>query len=350
MGLSARQGLAVVALVGSTGFDLFNSTYIWPKLIAGALALICYLLIADDGDRFGPAAGAQTWVATGLCAGLALMCHGGVLFGMVPLLPAALRRARQARFRHVLLGCAVLAAIVLPWSAWQRLEEPPGNALVKFAFAGTWGFGEEGVSVWDTVRTAYLGVTFDEWLTQRWNAIRSLLGAYVDPLLNHVTQRAYGESVAGRSRLADFLFLFPSMRFLNLGWLAMALLAWRSSSGTTRDLKPWHLARIGLAGVAVTVIVLWRIHVIHTLSYMSVLLITVALATALIGITSTFARLAVAAQFAYFVTVWILDPLLGGPRLRWDIALAAAATLVLGWRLLHLAALVDEGPRPSTRR
>jgi hypothetical protein len=347
VGQSARQTVGVVALVGSTGFTLFNSTYIWPKLIAGALALVCYLVLTDDGERYGSAAGVQRWVATGLCGGLSLMCHGGVFTGMLPLVPTALRRATHARPWHVLVGVAVFAAVLLPWTAWQHFEEPPGNALVKFAFAGTWGFGEERMSAWETVRRAYATITLDQWLNDRWNAARSLFGAYLDPLLFWMTRLPNEGALAGRLRLSDCLYFFPSLRFLNVGWLALCLLAWRPSVIRARPRPLRHMAWAGLAGVAVAVLALWRIHIVHTLSYLSVLLVTVALAVVLVSARSPLARMAVAAQLVYFLIVWVALPLRWAPQVRWDVAVFAVLALAFGWRLFRLATLVDEAEGPQ---
>ena len=350
IGLTARQALGVVTLVGATGFALFNSTYVWPKLIAGALALICYLEISDEGEGYARAAGAQKWVAIGLCAGLSLMCHGGVFLGMAPLLPAALRRTARGRVWHALVGAAVLAAVVLPWMAWQHFEEPPGNALVKFAFAGTWGFGEEGISVWETVRRTYAPITRDQWLCDRWNGVRSLFGAYLDPLVSWITRLPNQGTLAERLRLSDFLHFFPSLRFLNVGWLALCLLPWYPAVTRCRPRALWHMALVGLAGVAFAVLVLWRIHIVHTLSYLSVLLVVVALAAALITTRSALARVAAAAQMAYFVIVWVVFPLRWAPRTRWDVAGAALLTLACGWRLLHAATLLDASEKPEASR
>lgn len=344
MRLQRRSAFVTVALVGCTGFALFNTTYIWAKLIGGGLALVGYVLLARA--RAGEQSlGLESWLAFGVSMALSLMSHGGVVFGLVPLAPLAARAVLRSRARHVAAGTLTAALVLLPWVVWQRTVDPPGNALVKFAFAGTWGFDEEDVGVWATVERAYRSVSPGEWLYARLEAVKTTLGWHVDPQVAWVTRLRGADELPGRLRLGDFLFFFPSLRFLHVGWLALAFSRWWRPEQRRQLAFVRRTVALGLAGVAVSVVLLWRIHVAHTLSYLSLLLVMAGLTAALISVDHPLCRAAVACQVGYFTAVWVLDPLSWAWTVRWDVVVSLvipAGAAVWLWRLTRHPPLPDE--------
>src|SRR5262249_41665637 len=135
-----RDRMLATLLVGTMGFVVFNSTYVWPKMLAGALGLWAYLAVLEA--RRGPPGLARIlYAAAGALAGVAMMSHGGVVFGLAVFVLTAMWPLGWSQVgRLVTLSVAALV-IIVPWLLWQRFEDPPGTALVKFALAGTWGFG-----------------------------------------------------------------------------------------------------------------------------------------------------------------------------------------------------------------
>lgn len=335
--LSARETAAAIALVGCTGFTLFNTTYIWPKLIGGALALIGYALLVrvDPGER---RIGLGAWGWIGLCMALSLVSHGGVVFGLLALVPMVAKAALRSTPWHVVTAALVSGFILVPWMVWQQTADPPGNALVKFAFAGTWGFGEEDVGVWATVARAYRSITPTEWLSVRLQALRAIMGWHIDPQVAWVTRVQGADTFLGGLRLADFLFLGPSLRFLNVGWVALAASRWWLPSQRNRLMLLRSMAALGVAGVAVSVVMLWRQSVVHTLSYLSILLIETSLAAAIVSVGRSLCLAALACQVVYFAVVWVLDPLLWASTAPLDVA---AAIVLPGAAALRLWLLVD---------
>lgn len=163
-GLTKRNADTIlgIVMVGTSGFIFFNSIYIWPKILAGALALCAYFVLVQDRMRQTQELSLTEITFAGVTAALAMLAHGGVILGLVALGLMLVTPTYRIEPRTLLVGAAVFAFILLPRPLWQRLEDPPGNALVKFAFAGTFGFGQEDVGVLQTVREAYAKISFAE--------------------------------------------------------------------------------------------------------------------------------------------------------------------------------------------
>ena len=145
LGLTEHQAHAATAALIFTGFLLFNSIFVWPKLAAAALVLLgfCTAFAAEsalDPRHRGPAIGALFAAA--------FLSHGGIMFSLLALVPLLLihhlRAPRAARsgsqlsaLRSQLLPAALtFTLLALPWLAYQRLYEPPGNRLLKWHLAG----------------------------------------------------------------------------------------------------------------------------------------------------------------------------------------------------------------------
>ena len=147
--LAARVGRLTRALVLVTvlvsDVAIVNGFFVWPKLLPTAMLLAAAALVLTplwEDLRRNAWAGALV----GALFGVAMMGHGSSVFGIVPLaLIAAFRGLPSWRW----LGVAVLAGALLtvPWSAYQKWGEPPGNRLLKYQLAGVTelddrGFGE----------------------------------------------------------------------------------------------------------------------------------------------------------------------------------------------------------------
>ena len=67
----------------------------------------------------------------GVCLGLSLMAHPGSTFSL-PIFGALLLRFRQLfALRRAALALLIVIAFYLPWSAYQKWVDPPGNRLLK---------------------------------------------------------------------------------------------------------------------------------------------------------------------------------------------------------------------------
>src|ERR1700722_1760589 len=81
-GVSAGRAWAAVLAAAATGVMCLNTLYVWPKMLAGALALcvLAILLSRDPGDRWRGAG-----VLAAALAALSMLSHGGTAFGLLAL-------------------------------------------------------------------------------------------------------------------------------------------------------------------------------------------------------------------------------------------------------------------------
>ncbi|HEX9967902.1 MAG TPA: hypothetical protein VGB06_08140, partial [Solirubrobacterales bacterium] len=116
------RGLAIVAALVSD-VAIVHGFFVWPKLIAAAFVLAALAMVVSE--RW-PRTRREPWAAAlfaALCA-LAMLAHGASAFALIPLLGlAALRGLPSWRW----LGVAALVGLALlgPWTAYQRLVDPP---------------------------------------------------------------------------------------------------------------------------------------------------------------------------------------------------------------------------------
>jgi hypothetical protein len=307
---SPREVSFVVIALAATGLFVFNSTYVWPKMLSGAFALAAYLA-HTSAKPDGPCDAPTSEAAAGLFVALALLAHSGVVFGLVPLFVVFAVHRRDRRIRGLIVPIAVATLVVAPWLLWQRFEDPPGNALTKFALAGTFGFGEETKGLATTIREAYAGLSFREWLSLRWQAVLTIFGAFRPPLVAWLWLQPM--DFLGKLRLTDFAFVIPSLGLGNLGWLVLVI----ALLGTNRDAISTCIFKsrcvswviIGLSGIALNVVLTWYVHIVHHQSYLSMLLMFVGLYSVLLLTSPLLRRVILVGQFAYFALVWLYSPL-----------------------------------------
>ena len=316
LGLKVRENCAALVVVGLTGFAIFNSVYVWPKMLGAAFGLMAFTLLLEPQrhqttDGYQPYGLALLWAA--LFSGLALMSHGGTAFGVIAaILVATWYRGWPTPWlalRAVSIGLAVL----VPWWLWQHFEQPPGNALVKFAFTGDYGFGHESQSVLSAIHDAYSKLTLSSWLDLKLHALRVLFTG--DGSTCGVQEIAPVSSLYGALRAKDFFYLGPSLRFLAIGFLPL-LLKRRApgSEGTDRRL---HYARVmvstGLLGVGLYALAAFHCYVNHALSYQAILEILAGLVLVLQDADRWYFDLCLKLSVLYGAVVWIIDPLASAP-------------------------------------
>jgi len=213
----------ILVWFAGSGFFLLHSIFAWPKLFSAALFLGGLAVLLRCAEKL-PEKKTGALVMLGLLWGLALLAHGGVLFSLlaVPLLPAAWRLL-MASPGPVMGALVVFVVVNLPWAAYQKFYDPPGNRLVKMHLAGVIEVDSRGT--WETVRDEYGHLTFAQWLQNRFGNVKASL-LWDDP-------RTTGDfrSVAGWQKyLSDqgFFRLTGVFGLLNLGFLVLAVEAWRS--------------------------------------------------------------------------------------------------------------------------
>jgi hypothetical protein len=256
--LAARLGRVTRALVMLavlvSGLTIVNGFFVWPKLLPAAKLLAAAALVLTplwdelrDDWRAGALIGA-------LC-GVAMLGHGSSVFAVIPLaLLAAYRGFPGLRW----LGVALLAGALLtvPWSAYQKYGDPPGNHLTKFMLAGQTRVDSRGTV--EAIADSYgeagvggaLGNKADNFLTMVGGKGVFGKGAALGAARTAATEIGAGRfgDAAREVRTVFFLYLLPSLGVLLLGPIAMALL-WRRGRASPREwsfaLTCWAVVLLG---------------------------------------------------------------------------------------------------------
>lgn len=329
MGMSARRTFLTLTLVASSAFAIFNSTYIWPKMNAAALALGAFVLLVQEPLTTGKKPSLRRTALGGGMLALAMLCHGGVIFGLAALALLLCRKRFFPGWKPAAAGALVFLATMLPWTIWQRAVDPPGNALTKYALAGTFGFGEDSLSVLDTVRRSYSKLTLHDWVAKKRDALGMIAGLH--------TANLYSSSIdiTDRWRVRDFYFVIPSLNVLNAGWI-IAILRWlrfrrsKQPENGLRNLTP--LLFVGVTGVLLNVLVTWDLQIIHHNSYLSILALAIGLAILIASERAWWGVVLVGAQFGYCLLVWVCSPLAIANRVNCGILAGWVAVTLATWR------------------
>lgn len=212
------RGLVMVAVLVS-GLALLNGFYVWPKMLPAGLLLAAAALVATplwrDLRR-------NLWAAAlvaALCA-LALLGHGASIFGVIPLAAVAAYRGLPS-WRWLGVAVAVGIALMAPWSAYQKWEDPPGNRLVKWTLAGVAEVDDRGVV--ETILDAYSEAGLDGTLENKeLNFIAMTNFNEVERTLDESIGRDSLTGVIRAVRGMSFFYLLPSLGLLLLAPMAMA--------------------------------------------------------------------------------------------------------------------------------
>jgi hypothetical protein len=327
VGLGRRRILLALAVLALLPFCLFNSIYTWPKLLGGSFGLLAswVLLVEVPAD---PEARDRGWLSAAALSALALLCHGGTIFGILAMLVVAPFVRGLPRPRTLLACAAVVLALLGPWIAWQKLVQPPGNALVKSMLAGTYGWDDDPrMGVLDTVRRSYATLDGASWLQKKAEGLRSI-ALPATPQTCAQGEMAEVTDRVGGQRVVDFISPFPSIRFLWLDLLVLPLLlVGRERRAQARPAL--LLLGAGLLGVGLNLLLSWDCQIVHTQSYQSLLAIILGLLLLLLQVGPRWLGWTAASlSLGYGLYAWVLDPLRDALRLD-PIALGACALLLL---------------------
>jgi hypothetical protein len=128
--ISPSMTTSLIAVIAFSGLVLLHGLYVWPKLMATAFVILAwYSCVMPTPSSI------HSFATAGLCAALAWLAHGGAAFPLLALasIVAVLRRPQPFVVLAAIGGFLLLA---LPWIAYQKFYEPPGNRLLKWHLAG----------------------------------------------------------------------------------------------------------------------------------------------------------------------------------------------------------------------
>jgi hypothetical protein len=337
MRLSIRARAATIFALAFTPFAIFNSVYVWPKMLSGAFGVLALVPVAAPILRGQPRDEVYRALPyTAALAALSLLSHGGGIAFLFGLAVWLLWRAGLPRASVIVVSALAGLAILLPWQVWQNVIDPPGNSLLKSAFAGTYGFGESEIGLLDTILREFAALTPMGWLRLKWDSLLVLFYGHWVPPAN--------TSWANLRRWHDFFFLFPSTWAYSLAALSVLIRPspvprWQIASETYSWCR--SLAGIALIGIGANWLLFWGPPTIHHQAYACVLVLLIAGIVGGCLSLGSFSYPLYAITLTYTTWIWLLLPL--GNARRLDVASLGVLGILVAVAVLYIAPLLSGG-------
>ena len=296
-GLGAGRVSAVVLMTAATGAMFFNSVYVWPKMLAGSLAVtaLAILISRDDDDRWAGAGILAVALAT-----LSMLAHGGTAFALLALAPFVYLERRRITARSVIVCAAVAAALYLPWTLFQHFVDPPGNRLIKWQLAGVIPVTPDGVL--STIVHQYLSLSPIQLLVNKWDNLAAMV-AIPGMWRTQTSDPAWTSGFLGFARIAQLYDVLPAAGLLLLGLLALLFPSGRRVLAAARPLAVFT----GLAAV-VEIVLEWGgpiPAILHQGAYAFVIVLIGLCALAVTALPRPLAFAIATANVAWFAVSWI---------------------------------------------
>jgi hypothetical protein len=300
--LAARVGRVTRALTMVTvlvsGLAIVNGFYVWPKMLPAALLLAAAALVLTPlwGEVRRNLWGAG--LVAGLCA-LAMLAHGGSVFGIIPLVGVAAFRGLPS-WRWMGVAALVGVALMAPWSAYQKHADPPGNRLVKWTLAGVVEIDDRGTI--ETIGDAYGEAGLDGTLHNKGqNFVTMVGGGPMFETVESALDSGRAGDMIGAGKTIVFFNLFPALGLLLLAPAAMLFARRRGPPAAEWSFALICFAAVGLGAVAWGLLVFGSEALRTVLHVGSYLLPVLAMAGAVAGLRASFPRFAIG-----WVGCWIL--------------------------------------------
>lgn len=218
-----------------SGFFLFNSTFVWPKMLSCALMVTALALVFDSIKKENHHA--DHGVAATTCASLAFLSHGGIVFSIIslPCLPTTWSLLKKIRLPGLLMCLGMFILLYAPWSMYQKKYDPPGNRLLKWHLAGV--IPIDARPVYQTIKESYQGRPLKDTIKTWTENVQNIIDF---PIATEDLSRGHLREFQMRSHLA-------TLGFLSLGWIALLahhLKGSRSNAADIKCLTPYLLASI----------------------------------------------------------------------------------------------------------
>lgn len=160
--LKINQLYSIIILLGFVfnGFIFYNTVFVWPKLGAGALLLYAFFIYYKNGLLE-----VKNTIIIAILSSLAWLSHGGVTISIIPVLLIVLTRPKFYKTKCLIISTSIVAILCLPWTAYQKLYDPPGDRLLKWHIGGQPNAIEKSLT--QTIHESYSNITFDQWIENR---------------------------------------------------------------------------------------------------------------------------------------------------------------------------------------
>jgi hypothetical protein len=325
---STRALIAVTLLLSDV--VIVNGFFVWPKLLAAAYLLAAAAFILSE--RWGAdRRDLRSAALVSALLGFALLSHGGSIFAFIPLaVAAAVRGVPTARW--VAVGLVGGLALLVPWSLYQRYEDPPGNRLIKWMLAGSHAVDDR--TSLQTLKDSYASVGFRGAVQYKVGNFRTMVGG--EQAIAH-TIDTLRFVLSGQPMLAirqvriDRFFGF--LQSLGLFALApVAMLVWRARGRGSQEEWTFAIRSLGcvLVGCLFWGILMFgdpnTLAVMHAGSFALPMLALAGCVAAVAAISTRLAAWVTALHCGLVLAVYVplLDPVPEGQFSR----TAAAATVV----------------------
>jgi hypothetical protein len=168
---------------------------------------------------------------------LAWLSHGGVSISIIPILLIVFCRPKFFKIKQIIIAGVIVALLCLPWTAYQKLYDPPGDRLLKWHIGGQPEAIEKSLS--ETIYESYSSTSIEEWIENRKSNLLLLFGnsfSYLS-IINSSSSQRIGN---------DFYFFFRSheITILLSCLLAIYLILKR---GFTTTIQNIHKGRLFLS-------------------------------------------------------------------------------------------------------
>lgn len=283
------RALTTVAVLLSS-LAILNGFFVWPKLLPAAMLLAAAALVMTP---LWTKLRSSLWAAAlvgALCA-LAMLGHGSSVFGIFPIAAVAAYRGLPS-WRWLGVGLLVGAALMAPWSAFQKYEDPPGNRLAKWTLAGVVEIDERGTM--EAIVDSYREAGVSGVLHYKGQNIATISGGTMAPIaLRDAVETGDLGLVARAVRTVSFFYLLPSLGLLLLAPFAMAA----ARSRGRRNPAEWTFALACFAAFALGTFI-WGLLVFgssndRTLLHISSYLLPIlGIVGCVVGLRATFPRFA----------------------------------------------------------
>lgn len=340
IGTERRRIRQLIGFLIFSGFLFYNSVYAWPKLLAATCILFLLTILFDIGRNKRALTNFEAVLAAD-CLGLALMAHPGSVFSLAIFVVLLVRLRRFFTLRQVAMGLLIIMAFYLPWSAYQKYVDPPGNRLLKMHLAGVGPVDSR--TTWEAIRDTYKSFPLGRIAYFKWENTLHLGG---DDFFN-----SYGltdwkgpridHEATERSRNAQRVYMWNAVGLANLGWLAgLFLLVKRRWKGLAIPYGGWLIAA-ALANLIFWLMITFgpkETQTAHS-SYADILLLSVGLMSFVLTLPRVFYLLLFGWQLVNFFVVWVWSAPARIPppvTIQWPMMIVGLGlTLVLLWLTLR---------------
>ena len=271
-----------------SGFFVLNTFFVWPKLLAAAFFVIALVVLRFPEGKTAYCTRTDTIIG-GAAIALAMLSHGGVAFSVVALAIVMLASGQVPKLRSSAWGILVVCLLLLPWGAYQKWYDPPGDRLLKWHLAGV--INRDSRTFYEALLDAYTKVPLSKIASNKVENVRMLFGPapWNDLREARSTRSSESKRLLRWYKAGVFFFFFQTIGVLNLGFAAFL-----HARVCSRELKKLRLILslqrlLSLSGVSLAVWCLLMYipgsTVVHAGSFGTELLLFAALTISLITVS-----------------------------------------------------------------